>query len=57
MITIFYLVPVILIAGGAMYVQYRMLSEERRQHPMWKIMCVLPVLAVGVFLIWIAARR
>jgi uncharacterized membrane-anchored protein len=56
MITILYLIPVILIAGGAMYVQYRMLSEERRRRPIWKVMCVLPVLAVGVFLVWIAFR-
>ena len=56
MITILYLIPVILIAGGAMYVQYRMLSEKRRRSPVWKVMCVLPVLAVGIFLVWIAFK-
>ncbi|HTS36288.1 MAG TPA: hypothetical protein VMH04_11480 [Candidatus Solibacter sp.] len=56
MITLLYLIPVVLIAGGAMYVQYRMLSEERRRSPVWKVMCVLPVLVVGVFLVWIAMR-
>jgi hypothetical protein len=56
MLTILYLIPVVLIAAAAMYVQYRMLSEERRRRPLWKAMCVVPVLAVGVFLVWIAFR-
>lgn len=56
MLTILALAPVVLIAAFAMYLQYRTLSEARRQRPLWKAMCVLPVLAVGVFLVWIALR-
>jgi uncharacterized membrane-anchored protein len=48
------LIPVALVAAFAMYLQYRMLSAERKKSPLWLTMCVLPVLAVGVFLLWIA---
>ena len=56
MLTILTLVPVVLIAAFAMYLQYRTLSEARRQSPLWKAMCILPVLAIGVFLLWAAMR-
>jgi hypothetical protein len=56
MLTIFALLPVVFLAAFAMYLQYRTLSEARRQRPLWKVMCILPVLTVGVFLIWIALR-
>jgi uncharacterized membrane protein len=48
------LVPVLVMASFVMYLQYRSLSEARRQRPLWRAMCVLPALAVGAFLIWIA---
>ena len=50
------LIPVVLIAAFAMYLQYRTLSEARRRNPVWRAFCVIPVLAVGVFLVWIAFR-
>ena len=56
MLTVLTLIPVVLIAGFAMYLQYRTLSEARRKSPLWRTMCVLPVLAVGVFLVWIAIK-
>jgi len=56
MLTILYLIPVALIAAFAMYLQYRTLSEARRRSTLWRVMCVVPVLAVGIFLIWIASR-
>ncbi len=56
MLTILSLIPVILIASFVMYLQYRTLNEARRKHPLWKAMCIFPVLAIGVFLIWIAVR-
>jgi uncharacterized membrane-anchored protein len=56
MLTTLALLPVALLAAFAMYLQYRTLSESRRQSPLWKTMCVLPVLAVGVFLVWITLR-
>jgi uncharacterized membrane-anchored protein len=54
--TVVTLIPVMLIAAFAMYLQYRMLSEARRQNSLWRALCILPVLTVGVFLIWIAFR-
>jgi uncharacterized membrane-anchored protein len=54
--TILVLIPVALIAAFAMYLQYRSLSEARRKRPLWRVMCVLPVLAVGVLLLWAALR-
>jgi uncharacterized membrane-anchored protein len=54
--TILVLIPVALIAAFAMYLQYRTLSEARRKSPLWRVMCVLPVLAVGVLLLWVALR-
>ena len=56
MLTILTLTPVALIAAFAMYLQYRTLSEARRRSPLWRTMCVLPVLAVGIFLVWIAVK-
>jgi hypothetical protein len=56
MLTVLTLIPVALIAAFAMYLQYRTLSEARRQRPLWKVMCILPVLAVGIFLVWAALR-
>lgn len=56
MITVVTLIPVFLIAGFAMYLQYRMLSETRRKSPLWRALCVLPVLTVVVFLLWAALR-
>jgi len=56
MTTALTLAPVVLIAAFAMYVQYRTLSESRRKSSLWKAFCILPVLAVGVFLLWIAFR-
>ena len=50
------LIPALFIAAFAMYLQYRSLSEARRKSPLWRTMCVLPVLTVGAFLIWIAVR-
>jgi uncharacterized membrane-anchored protein len=54
--TILVLIPVAFIAAFAMYLQYRMLSAERKRNPIWRIMCVLPVLVVGVLLLWMALR-
>jgi uncharacterized membrane-anchored protein len=54
MLTVLTLIPVILIGGFAMYLQYRMLSEARRKSPLWRTLCVLPVLTVVVFLLWAA---
>lgn len=56
MTTALTLAPVVFIAAFAMYVQYRTLSESRRRNSLWKALCVLPVLTVGVFLFWIAFR-
>ena len=54
MITVLTLIPVFLIAAFAMYLQYRMLSEARRKSPLWRALCVLPVLTVVVVLLWAA---
>jgi uncharacterized membrane-anchored protein len=54
--TILVLIPVAFIAAFAMYLQYRTLSEARRKNPVWRLMCVLPVLGVGVLLLWMAMR-
>ena len=56
MITLLTLVPVFLIAGFAMYLQYRMLSKTRQKSPLWRALCVLPVLTVVLFLLWAALR-
>ena len=56
MTTFLALAPVILIAAFAMYLQYRTLSDTRRRSLLWKAMCILPVLTVGLFLIWIAFK-
>ena len=56
MLTALTLLPVFLIAAFAMYLQYRMLSAARRKSPLWKTLCVLPVLTVVVFLLWVALR-
>jgi hypothetical protein len=50
------LIPVVLIAAFAMYLQYRMLSEERKQNPLWRALCIIPVASVGAFLIWFSFR-
>lgn len=54
--TFLILIPVVFIAGFAMYLQYRTLSEARRARPLWRVMCILPVLIVGIFLVWVALR-
>lgn len=54
MLTVLTLIPVFLIAGFAMYLQYRMLSEVRRKSPLWRTLCVAPVLTVVLFLLWAA---
>jgi hypothetical protein len=54
--TILALIPVMFVAAFAMYLQYRSLSEARRKSPVWRTFCVLPVAAVGLFLLWIALR-
>jgi hypothetical protein len=54
MTTILTLLPVLLIAAFAMYVQYRSLSEARRKSPVWRVLCVLPVGLVVIFLVWVA---
>jgi len=54
--TFLVLLPIVAIAGFAMYLQYKSLNEARRKSPVWLAFCIIPVATVGILLLWASFR-